>query len=87
MRTIRKYRFNELLVSTQEEMENELILGLRKLSGIDVAHFNKKYGKDIFDVFKIEEAINKGYLEYENGCIYISENNIYIMNEILNMIL
>ena len=82
-----KYRFNELLVSTQEEMENELILGLRKLSGIDVAHFNKKYGKDIFDVFKIEEAINKGYLEYENGCIYISENNIYIMNEILNMIL
>jgi oxygen-independent coproporphyrinogen-3 oxidase len=59
------YRLNELLVSIQEEMENELILGLRKLKGISISNFEKRFNKDIFEVFKITEAIEKGYLVKE----------------------
>ena len=82
-----KFRFNELLVSNQEEMENELILGLRKLEGINVEFFRTKYDKDIFDAFKLDEALEKGYLKFENGYLFIPENKIYVMNEIINMIM
>ncbi len=83
----RKYRFNELLVSNQEEMENEIILGLRKLKGINIVKFKEKYNKDIFDAFNIEEALKKKYLILENDYLYIPESKIYVMNEIINMIM
>ncbi len=82
-----EFRFNELLVSNQEEMENELILGLRKLDGINILEFNNKFGKDIFHVFKIDEAIKNGYLKLEDNMLFIPENKIYVMNEIINMIM
>ena len=82
-----KFRFNELLVSNREEIENELILGLRKLEGIDIELFKKKFNKDIFKEFKLDEAIKKGYIINSNNHLYIKEDNIYIMNEIINMIM
>ena len=82
-----KYRFNELLVSIQEEMENELILGLRKIKGVSIKEFENRFDKDIFEVFKLDEAIQKGLIINKDGYIYIPENKIYIMNEIINMIM
>lgn len=90
-----EYKLNELLVSTLEEMENEIILGLRKLKGINIYEFKKKFDTDIFEAFpKIKNVINmkKGLLEYiieDDRHIYvrIPEDKIYIMNEIINMIL
>lgn len=81
------YRLNELLVSTREDMENELILGLRMIDGISVSKFNKKYNSDMFKIFKINEGINKGYLIYENDILRINKDKIYIMNEIINFII
>ena len=52
-----EFRFNELMVSIQAEMENELILGLRLLDGINTNKFEEKFGVDIYKVFpKIKEA-------------------------------
>ncbi len=90
-----EYKLNELLVSTQEEMENEIILGLRKLKGINIYEFKNKYNVDIDKVFpKIKKVIDskKGLLEYNevdssHKYLYIPEKKIYIMNEIINMIL
>lgn len=82
-----EYRLNELLVSSQEEMENELILGFRKLDGISIKKFYEKFNRDIFEVFKIEEAIKKGYIVKEGDILYIPENKVYVMNEILNLIM
>ncbi len=82
-----EFRFNELLVSNREEVENELILGLRKLNGVNIEEFKKKFNKDIFKEFKLDEAIKKGYLINKDGQIYIKEDKIYIMNEIINMIM
>lgn len=82
-----KFRREELLVSIQEEMENEIILGLRKLQGVSISKFKTKYEKDIKEVFKINEAINKGLLKESGDYIYIPEDKIYVMNEIINMIM
>ena len=68
-------------------MEYEIILGLRKLKGISISEFNKKYGKNINDVFKIDNAINKGYLQVIDDYLSIPEDKIYVMNEIINMIM
>ena len=81
------FRFNELLVSSQEEMENELILGLRKLEGINIEKFKLKYERDIFDAFDIKDALDKKYLVIKNGYLFIPEDKIYLMNEIINMIM
>jgi len=82
-----EYRLNELIVSTQEEMENEIILGLRKLKGISIRNFSKKFNKNIKEEFNIEHAIKDGLLIEENGYLYIKEDKIYVMNEIINMII
>ena len=81
------YRLNELLVSSIEEMENEIILGLRKLDGISVTEFHNKFKRNIFKVFKFEEVIKKGYVIYKDDMLYIPEDKIYVMNEIINMII
>ena len=81
------YRLNELLVSTEEDMENEVMLGLRLMNGISISHFKEKFGYSIDKIFKIKEAIKKGYLIKENDYIKIPENKIYVMNEIINFIM
>ena len=89
------YRLNELLVSTQEEMENELILGLRTKDGINNYIFNKKFGMSVFDAFPAISNVMELYkniIKYKevddtHAYLYIPENKFYVMNEILNMIL
>lgn len=83
----KEFRLEEFLVSIQEEMENEVILGLRKLKGISISKFKEKYDKDIKEVFKIEQAIELSYLEQKGDYLFIPEDKIYIMNEIINIIM
>ena len=83
-----RYRLNEVLMSTLEDMENELMLGLRKLEGINIVRFEDKFGFSIYDAFpKLHKAIKEGYVVLDDEMLYIKEDKIYIMNEILNMIL
>ncbi len=82
-----KFRFNEFVVSKREDMENEIILGLRKLEGIDILAFFKKFKTNIQDEFNIKELLKEGFLKIEGSRIFIPEDKIYIMNSILNKIL
>ena len=83
-----EYRFNELLMSTQEDMENEVMLGLRKIDGISMSKFMDKFGMNVLDAFpKIRVAINNKYMAIDDDKLYIVSDKIYVMNEILNMIL
>ena len=81
------YRLNELLISKEEDMENEVMLGLRLMEGISIKHFKEKFGYDIYKVFKIKEAIDKGYLIKKADYLKIPEDKIYVMNEIINFII
>ena len=81
------YRVNELVISKKEDMENQVILGLRKLDGIDVKEFFDKYKENIQDIFNIKPLLREGLLKMNGNNIYIPEEKIYVMNYILNRII
>lgn len=78
-----EYRLEEKLLSNQEEMENEVMLGLRKIEGINLQKFYDKFKVNLQDVFPIKPLIKNKELIYQNGYVYINPEKIYLMNEIL----
>ena len=63
-------------------LENEFILGLRKIKGINKKNFQKKYG-DINNIKILKELINKKKLIENKNYIYINPKYLYIQNSIL----
>ncbi len=78
-----KYRLEEEKLTLKEEMEYEVILGLRKLKGINVSLFKEKFHQNLFDVYNLEPLLAKKQLIYDNGYLFINPQYLYIMNEIL----
>lgn len=70
-------------LNLEDKMKYEMILGLRKMTGVNKNIFYKKYNKHIEEVFNIEDLINKDYLIDDGENIYINEKYIYLSNEIL----
>jgi len=68
-------------------MENEIMLGLRKLSGINLDTFKEKYKISLEEKYNIKPLIEDKYLIKENNHIKINKKYIYISNEILLKIL
>ncbi len=81
------YRFSEYLVSKKEDMENEIMLGLRKLDGLDLYEFFNKFDTNLQDEFNIIDLLKNKFLIIEDKKLKIPEDKIYIMNEIINNIL
>lgn len=75
----KEYLLNKYKVSKMEDMENELILGLRKLSGVNKRVFKNKFGVEVNDIFDT----NIKNLNENNENIYICENKLFISNDIL----
>lgn len=71
------------LMSKIDNMENELILGFRKLEGINLEKFYNKYKENMQDVFPIKPLVKNKDLIYNNGYVYINPEKLYVMNEIL----
>lgn len=67
----------------ETSMSNSIILGLRKVRGIDVLEFNLRYGVDIMDLYNIRELIDEGKLVYKKGYLYIATDYYYVANDIL----
>ncbi len=77
------FRLNEHLVSKDEMMENEVMLGMRLMQGINIREFFDKYNVNIQEVFPVKPLIKSKELIYKNGYIFINPKYIYVMNEIL----
>jgi len=71
------------LMSKVDNMENELILGLRKLEGVSLQEFFDKYEENMQNIFPIKPLVKNGDLIYNDGRIYINPKKLYVMNEIL----
>ena len=71
------------LMSKVDNMENELILGLRKLEGISLEKFFDKFEENMQNIFPIKPLVKSGDLIYKDGYIYINPKKLYVMNEIL----
>ena len=91
-KNLRKYLNGEYLDTSVYEdkdirMENEIMLGLRKLDGIDLDRFKEKFNVSLEDIYNIDNLISEGYLVKEDNYIKINKKYMYISNEIIVRIL
>ena len=91
-RSINKYfegqfLLKEEILSKEDDMANELMLGFRKVQGINLKKFFDKYEINLQEAFNIEEALKNKEIIYNDGYVYINPDYLYVMNEILIKIL
>lgn len=87
-RNLTKYLNDDYLLESKEltlkeTMENEMILGLRKINGVNKKVFFEKFNQEIIDVFDIKKLIAEKKLVEKNGYLFINQDYLYISNEIL----
>jgi oxygen-independent coproporphyrinogen-3 oxidase len=78
-----KYNIDGHILDDKEMMENEMILGLRLISGVNKDQFYQKYHKKIEDVFLLDRLIANGLLVDKNNFLYIPESKLFVSNSIL----
>ena len=91
-KNLRKYLNGEYLDTSVYEdkdirIENEIMLGLRKLDGIDLDRFKDKFNVSLEDIYNIDNLISEGYLVKKDNYIKINKKYMYISNEIIVRIL
>ncbi|MDW0112307.1 radical SAM family heme chaperone HemW [Sporosarcina saromensis] len=76
-------------VTQTEAMEEELFLGLRKLSGVSTHTFHEKFGKTLEDVYgKVLNDLNqKGLIELTPTRIKLTRKGIFRGNEVFQQFL
>ena len=72
---------NKLTIN--EQIENEFILGLRKINGINKNNFYNKYHISVNDIDIVKKLLNNNMLIDDGINIYIPKDKIYISNTIL----
>lgn len=82
----KKARKSEEFIDKNMKFSEEMILGLRKLDGINIDYVNKTYEKDLLKDFKeIEKYINDGFLEITNGYLHLTKKGCLIANDIFEI--
>ena len=82
-----KYIGTSISEDKEIRMENEVMLGLRKLDGINLDRFKDKFNVSLEDIYNIDNLISEGYLVKEDNYIKINKKYMYISNEIIVRIL
>jgi oxygen-independent coproporphyrinogen III oxidase len=77
------YLLEEETLSLKSKMQYEMILGLRKIEGVNKQLFYKKYNQHIKDIYNIETLLKEGKLIENSDYIHISKDYLYRANEIL----
>ena len=73
----------EEVLTKKDILSYALILGFRKIEGINKNMFFKKYGVNLLDLYNIKDLLKKGLLKENAFNIYIPCDKIYIENSIL----
>ena len=74
---------NEENLSKETLIKDEIMLNLRKVSGINLEKFYKKYNKNLEKVFDINNLIDLKLLVRKDNYIYITRDKLFISNEII----
>ncbi len=77
------YLLSEEKLNLRKKMENHLILGLRKIKGVNQDEFFKLYDKKLEELFPITDLISKELLVKKNQNIFIPLDKLYVQNYIL----
>ena len=71
------------VITKNIDMENELMLGLRKINGINKNKFKDKYSLAIDDTFDIINLVDKKLIIDNGKNIFIPKDKLYVSNSIL----
>ncbi len=82
-----EFLLKEEVLSKEDKMYNELMLGFRKMEGISLKEFFRKYEVNMQEVFDLKEVLEEEELIVDGEYIYVNPEYIYVMNEILIKIL
>lgn len=76
-------------VSTKAQMEEEMFLGLRKTAGVDIAHFEEKFGAALEKVYGeiLRNETTKGNLAVEQGRVKLTHKGRFVGNEVFEQFL
>lgn len=76
-------------VTIKEQMEEEMFLGLRKVVGVNKAHFENKYGLSIEEVYGqvLVKHINGNTIISTDEAVFLSRKGRFIGNEIFQSFL
>jgi len=71
-------------LTKEDMMSEEMIMGLRKIEGINILDFKAKYLLAIEEAFPIiKKFISLELLEIKNNYLFIPEEKLYLSNEVL----
>lgn len=70
-------------IDKNQMIKDEVMLGFRKINGIDKLAFLNKYGISIDKVFNTESLIKEGLLEENKTSIFIPLKYLFVSNEII----
>ncbi|MBC1974811.1 oxygen-independent coproporphyrinogen III oxidase [Listeria booriae] len=76
--------FQQKELSLKEKMEEEMFLGLRKVAGVDKAHFQAKFGQSLDATFAnaIDKTIDKGWLESTPESVRLTRRGRFLGNNV-----
>ena len=77
------YNRDEEVLLKEDKEKYELILGFRKLKGINLIDYKNKYNIDLLDNPKINKLLNENKLVIKDNYISIHEEYIYLQNSLL----
>lgn len=71
-------------IELKERLEEELFLGLRKLTGVGLQQFHKKFGFSIDKYYEqpIQLLIKKGWLKIEDGFLKLTDQGVLFGNDV-----
>ena len=78
-----EYLKDQIYENKEIRISNSLILGLRKVSGINIDKFNKEYNINILNLYNIKDLIKEEKLLINNNRLYINPKYFYLSNDIL----
>jgi len=77
------YRIEQESLTEKETIENAFMLGFRKIKGISISEFKKRYNIKILEMDIVKKLLKEGKLIQKKDNIYIPEKYLYISNSIL----
>ena len=83
---IEKLHENIEILTKEDAMEEFMFLGLRKIAGVDVMDFQRRFGVPIENVYakEIEHNIDKGLLIRQGDILKLTEYGIDICNTVMS---
>lgn len=78
-----EYIYHKEKIDLKKKIENEFILGLRKIVGINKQNFYDNYHVNIKKIGIVQELLEKNKLEEDNNNIFIPSHLLYTSNDIL----